>query len=50
MPNNAAAQMDAEIILQSEVHHTRTNITWYHLYVESKINQINLLTKQKHTN
>ena len=29
--------MDLEIIILSEVSQTKTNITWYHLYVESKI-------------
>ena len=35
---------------KSEVIQTKTNITWYHLYVESKkMLQMNLFTKQKWT-
>ena len=36
--NNAICDnmMDPEIIILSEVSQTKTNITWYHLYVESK--------------
>ena len=46
----AATRMDLEIIILREVSQTKTNIIWYHLYVESKkIIQINLFTKQKHT-
>ena len=33
----AATWMDLEIIILSEVSQTKTNITRYHLYVESKI-------------
>ena len=33
----AAIWMDLEIIILSEVSQTKTNIIWYHLYVESKI-------------
>ena len=29
-----ATWMDPEIIILSEVSQTKTNITWYHLYVE----------------
>ena len=32
----AATWMDLEIIILSEVNQTKTNIIWYHLYVESK--------------
>ena len=39
-----------EIITLSEVSQRKTNIIWYHLYVESlKMIQINLFTKQKQT-
>ena len=41
---------DLEIIIQSEVSQTKTNIIWYHLHVESKkVIQMNLFTKQKET-
>ena len=44
----AATWMDLEIIILSEVSQTKTNIIWYHLYVESKkMIQMNLFTKQK---
>ena len=33
----AATWMDLEIIILSEVSQRKTNIIWYHLYVESKI-------------
>ena len=40
--------MDLEIITLSEVSQTKTNIIWYHLYVEyKKMIQMNLFTKQK---
>ena len=32
----AATWMDLEIVILSEVSQTKTNIIWYHLYVESK--------------
>ena len=32
----AATWMDLEIIIWSEVSQRKTNIIWYHLYVESK--------------
>ena len=43
----AATRMDLEILKLSEVSQTKTNIIWYHLYVESKrMIQMNLFTKQ----
>ena len=46
----AATWMDLQIIILSEVSQRKTNIIWYHLYVESKkMIQMNLFTKQKHT-
>ena len=33
----AATWMDLEIMILNEVSQTKTNIIWYHLYVESKI-------------
>ena len=33
----AATWMDLEIIVVSEVRQRKTNVIWYHLYVESKI-------------
>ena len=46
----AATWMDLEIIILSEVSQTKTNIIWYHLYVDSKkMIQMNLFTKQKQT-
>ena len=42
--------MDIEMIILSEVSQTKTNIMWYHLYVESNKNDTeNLFTKQKQT-
>ena len=42
--------MDLEIITLCKVSQTKTNIIWYHLYVESfKKLQINSLEKQKQT-
>ena len=42
----ATRQMDLEIITLSKVSQRKTNIIWYHLYVESKkVIQINLFTK-----
>ena len=35
--------MDLEIIMLSEVRQRKTNIIWYHLYVESKKNDTNEL-------
>ena len=44
----AVIWMDLEIIILNEVSHRKTNIIWYHLYVESKkMIQMNLFTKQK---
>ena len=46
----AATWMDLEIIILNEVSQTqrKTNIIWYHLYVESKKNDANeLINKQK---
>ena len=46
----AATRMDLEIIILNEVCQTKTNMMWYHLYVESKkMIQINLFRKQKQT-
>ena len=40
--------MDLEIVILSEVSHTKTNIIDYHLDVESEITiQMNLFIKQK---
>ena len=33
---SAATRMDLEVIIQSKVTQRKTNIMWYHLYVESK--------------
>ena len=40
----AATWMDLGIIILSEVSQTKTNIIWYHLYVESFKNDTNELT------
>ena len=46
----AAIWMDSEIVILSEVSQTKTNIIWYHLYVESKkMIEMNLFTKQRQT-
>ena len=44
-----ATQMDLEIVILSEVRKKKTNIIWYHLYVEilKKMIQMNLFSKQK---
>ena len=43
-----AIRMELEIIILNEENQTKTNIIWYHLYVESKkMVQMNLFTKQK---
>ena len=39
----AATWMDLEIVLLSEVSQKNPNIIWYHLYGESKNNNINQL-------
>ena len=39
----AATCMDLEIIIISEFSHMKTNIIWYHLYVESKKSDTNEL-------
>ena len=44
----AAIWMDLEIIILSEVNQTKTDIIWYHLYVEyKKTIRINLFIKTK---
>ena len=40
----AATWMDLEIIILNKVSQRKTNIVWYHLYVESKKNRTNELT------
>ena len=43
-------RMDLEIIILNEACQTKTNMMWYHLYVESKkMIQTNLFRKQKQT-
>ena len=39
----AATWMDIKIIILCEVRQWKPNIIWYHLYVESKINDTNEL-------
>ena len=39
----AATSIDLEIIVLSEVRQRKTNIMWYHLYVQSKKNDTNEL-------
>ena len=39
----AATWMNLEIVILSEVRHRKTNITWYHLYMESKKKETNEL-------
>ena len=47
----AATWMNLEIIILSEVRRWKTNIIWYHFYVESKKRiQMNLFAEQKQTN
>ena len=47
----AATWMELGIIIISEVRQIKTNIIWYHLYVESKETiQMNLFTKHTHRN
>ena len=38
-----ATWMDLEIIILSEVNQTKTNTIWYHLYVDSKIQNNELI-------
>ena len=45
----AAKWMDLEIIILTEVSQTKTNIIWYHLYVESKKNDTNELIYKRLT-
>ena len=47
----AATWMDLEILILSEVRKRKTNIIWYHLYVESKIwyKWIYLQNRSRHT-
>ena len=42
--------MDLEIITLIEVSQTKTNITWYHLYVESNKNNTKELIYETETN
>ena len=44
-----ATWTDLENIIQSEVSQTKTNVIWYHLYVESKKNDTNQLTYKTET-
>ena len=41
----AATWMQVEMFTVSEISQTKTNIIWYHLYVESKKMQIDLFYK-----
>ena len=42
-----ATRMDLEIIILGEVNQTKTNIIWYHLYVDyKKMTQMSWFTKQ----
>ena len=43
----AATWLDLEMIILSEVSQTKTNIIWYHLYVESKKNDTNELIQNR---
>ena len=45
----AATWRDLEIIILSEVRERKTNIVFYHLYVESKKNDINELIYKTET-
>ena len=47
----AAAWLDLEIIIVSEVSHRKTTTIWYHIYGINlqKMMQINLYAKQKET-
>ena len=46
----AATWRDLEIIILSEVRERKTNIVFYHLYVESKKNDINESIHKTETN
>ena len=45
----AATWMDLKIVILGEVSQTKTNVMWYHSYVELKKKkvQMNFATKQK---
>ena len=45
----AATQVDLEIIILSEVSQRKTNIIWYHLYMESLKNDTNELVYKTET-
>ena len=45
----AATWLDLEIIILSEVSQRKTNIVWYHLYVESKKSDTNELIYKTET-
>ena len=46
----AATWMDLEIIILCDISHRKTNIVWYHIYMEFlKIIQMFLFAKQKQT-
>ena len=36
----AATWMDLEIVILSQVSQTKTDIVWYHLYMQSKKNEL----------
>ena len=42
---STATWIDLEIIILSEISQSETNALWYHLYVESKMTQMNLFMK-----
>ena len=46
----ATTWMDMEIIMLSEVRHRKTNITWYHSYVESNKNNTQKIIYKIETN
>ena len=43
----AATWMDLGVITLNEVSQQKTNILWYHFYVDQKIIQMNLFINQK---
>ena len=45
----ATTWMDLEVIILNEVRQWKTNIIWYHLYVESKKKDTNELSSSKET-